>query len=272
MENDSDTCEGKILRWLEKHGYPLEMEVAAAFRNAGFNTTQGDNYKDLVGKLKEIDICANYAIKAKNAWFSLSVLVECKLAASHPWVAFTHSSTEMLTESLIPRPMSKNATRLLAQLRLKKEFLKLNLFKLPHRITYSMSQAISKETKETKEDLTFIAINSAQSAAKNMLEQIEEVASSEPTFLGCYTVPLVVTGNNIYECFLNSENRIEIEQTNHVVYHKQNLLADSSIVDIVTKDGLSSFIESLLETANYLEQSCQRELLMLKVPLPKIPQ
>jgi len=47
----------KILKWLNKQGYPLEMEVASKFLDNDFGVEQSKLYNDPeTGTLREIDI------------------------------------------------------------------------------------------------------------------------------------------------------------------------------------------------------------------------
>ena len=45
---ENTSLDGKIRKWIETQGYPLEMTVANAFREVGFQeVTQSEYYKDL---------------------------------------------------------------------------------------------------------------------------------------------------------------------------------------------------------------------------------
>lgn len=51
------TMSDKVKEWLEKQGYPLEMRVAAAFSEAGFDVRQSTYYIDPeTSKAREIDV------------------------------------------------------------------------------------------------------------------------------------------------------------------------------------------------------------------------
>lgn len=77
MEND---LKGKITAWLETQGYPLEMRVASALREVGFDVSQGEYYDDPETQTaREIDVVA---VKGDDyGLLEVSVVVECKKSA-----------------------------------------------------------------------------------------------------------------------------------------------------------------------------------------------
>jgi hypothetical protein len=89
MSND---LEVRIKSWLNKQGFPLEMEVAAMAREAGFNVSQSECYLDPETNVpREIDL-----ILSKGAFtdgdgvghLSYSLYVECKSSKDKPWLLF----------------------------------------------------------------------------------------------------------------------------------------------------------------------------------------
>ncbi|MCL4303986.1 MAG: hypothetical protein KJ077_50345 [Anaerolineae bacterium] len=55
--SDKKSLETEIIEWLEKQGYPLEMQVASSFKEAGFVVSQSRLYKDPQTSIeREIDI------------------------------------------------------------------------------------------------------------------------------------------------------------------------------------------------------------------------
>lgn len=92
----SDELKQRIVKWLERQGYPLEMRVAQELQKAGFEdrVSVGSFYEDPhTGKYREVDVVAYNvagAVKPESLTsFNLlvSLVVECK-KASKPWVAF----------------------------------------------------------------------------------------------------------------------------------------------------------------------------------------
>jgi hypothetical protein len=76
--------------WLQKEGYPAEMQAAAIFRAAGFTVRQGHHYlDDETGKSREIDLVCAFDDPAGLG--SFRVVAECKSSAK-PWIVFASES------------------------------------------------------------------------------------------------------------------------------------------------------------------------------------
>lgn len=87
--NDLAPPASKVLNWLKKQGYSLEMRVAQAFKQARFDVSQSQAYHDPGSdELREIGVVAsmNRRIGMRDVWVSL--FRECKFL-SKPWVIFT---------------------------------------------------------------------------------------------------------------------------------------------------------------------------------------
>ena len=82
MEND---LKNKVTAWIETQGYPLEMRVASALREVGFDVSQGEYYDDPETQTaREIDVVA---VKGDDyGLLEVSIVVECKKSADKPWV------------------------------------------------------------------------------------------------------------------------------------------------------------------------------------------
>lgn len=77
----------QITDWLNKTGFPLEMEAASAFRDAGFDVRQSATYADPQSdKGREIDVLA--MDPDLIGIIDISFVVECK-SSTKPWVVFT---------------------------------------------------------------------------------------------------------------------------------------------------------------------------------------
>src|SRR5690348_1970744 len=93
----SDSGKESVAKWLRSQGYPLEMSVARAFRQAGFRVTQGRYYEDPQShEWREIDVAASWAITRAGdtdvSRIAVTVAAECKLSRDKPWVLFCHES------------------------------------------------------------------------------------------------------------------------------------------------------------------------------------
>jgi hypothetical protein len=90
----SDSCaedlDSKVLSWLEKEGYSLEMRVAQTFQEAGFAVSQFEAYLDPeLNALREVDVVASISRQVGERIVVLvAFFVECKYHRSKPWVVF----------------------------------------------------------------------------------------------------------------------------------------------------------------------------------------
>jgi hypothetical protein len=79
----------KIRKWLDKEGYPLEMQVARTFREIGFEVSSSEYYLDPDEKKpREIDVIATLQKTISGVLFQIAYTVECKLSKDKPWVCF----------------------------------------------------------------------------------------------------------------------------------------------------------------------------------------
>ena len=80
-----------VYEWLQKQGYPLEMEVASALSKKGLWVRRASYYKDSESdKSREIDVIATETEILGMA--ELHFVVECK-ASSKPWILFSSRDT-----------------------------------------------------------------------------------------------------------------------------------------------------------------------------------
>jgi hypothetical protein len=93
---DDDTAARELQHihtWLGQHGFPLEYDVALAFRRVGFSVQQGVHYLSYGETVpREIDLVAIQpsGIAAVDPTLSvhMEIVVECK-HAPRPWLVFT---------------------------------------------------------------------------------------------------------------------------------------------------------------------------------------
>src|SRR5262249_51855452 len=79
----------EVERWLDEKGYPFEMRVAAAFRQAGFGVSQSEYYHDTVtGTPREIDVVPTIRSDLGSGVFRIQFINECKVTLEKPWLFF----------------------------------------------------------------------------------------------------------------------------------------------------------------------------------------
>jgi hypothetical protein len=99
----------KVREWIDTQGYPFEMIVAKAFRNAGFTVAQSVYYIDKeTDQPREIDVIAHHSVQVEGKTFYIVFVIECKSSKGKPWIAFKTGNHISLQHSVIER----DATRL----------------------------------------------------------------------------------------------------------------------------------------------------------------
>jgi hypothetical protein len=74
----------KVEEWISKEGYPLEMQVAQIFQEAGYSVTQSDYYEDFeTGKHREIDVTASRLSTPELQYIFQPCRVECRIGPSN---------------------------------------------------------------------------------------------------------------------------------------------------------------------------------------------
>jgi len=79
VEHDEQGLNNKVIKWLRETGFPLEMEAAATFRNAGFKVRQSGIFRDPESnKGREIYVVASDPDII--GVIDISFVIECKAA------------------------------------------------------------------------------------------------------------------------------------------------------------------------------------------------
>src|SRR5690349_14780436 len=85
----------KILEWMRRTGYPLELEVGRRFQAAAWHVNYSRWYRDKsTEKARELDVQALVgAVDGSRASVFLSLCMECKSTKEKPWVALSSGLT-----------------------------------------------------------------------------------------------------------------------------------------------------------------------------------
>ena len=78
---DNNDLNKKIYDWLNKQGYPLEMEVAKSFQEAEFQVSQSEYYIDPESEdSREVDVVASASKSYFRKVVKIKFIVECKVS------------------------------------------------------------------------------------------------------------------------------------------------------------------------------------------------
>lgn len=247
--------EEKLLGWLAKHGFPLEMRLAQKLSEREFRVTQSDYYSDFeTGTPREIDLLGRlygYFEPIKEAGIAeveLFCAIECK-AASNPWIVFKqtkarHWSTDSAISSISG-----------AQL------LKLSRNSLKNSSVEGWSTDAGHGVREafSESDRAFAAVMSALKAAEatvtaEMEKQIafQKKYPEERNIYAALAFPVVAISSPLFEYMLEPDGTPALRQVkvSSVVsrYPRRSENArEGAVVYIVTEEAWPQFMDGAIE-------------------------
>lgn len=179
MQGDKN-LEKRIEEWISKQGYPLEMTVAAEFRENEFVVSLSDYYIDFeTGKYREIDVTAiRWSNVSEAKRLQVCWRAECKLAKDKPWVLF---SFEVQRRYFFPMNAIMTSRLRVALIKLIKtehwleKFLGNSLLS-PKSVGYGLTQAFT-----SGQDVPYQAV---MSAVKSSIDRIEGLGELEKETMG----------------------------------------------------------------------------------------
>ena len=194
------SIESRLAEWLSTQGYPLEMRVAATFRNAGFTAFLSETYEDPeTGTFREIDIVASEDADVAEATVRVTFVVECKSSREHPWILFFPTEDNRLHPSaqMLYTPASKLGRQLL--IRARHRVSAAPPFADARRIAYGMTQAFT-----SAKDVTYTAAQGVAKAVWSRIKSSNEEAAEYP-FLDVF-VPVIVIEGRLFHCYTSIPN------------------------------------------------------------------
>jgi hypothetical protein len=235
-------------KWLSEQGYPLEMQTAKAFRNAGFEVRQAQLYSDEeTGKWREIDLIAlspDY-VGLTNITFT----IECK-SSKKPWILFSSGEKLGMNVYFSYSLMNKSARDVMAgigwddspemHLGHPAAFDKFRWLKKSPNTAFSFRQAFSDS------DNAYAALVSTIKAASHLLRSEDD--SRIPHFR--FIFPMIVVDSPLLLCKLAETGEPELTQVSsgEVLFTNPNKNKDVTCIRITTIEALPSFLtEAIVE-------------------------
>jgi len=244
----------KIAEWLKKQGYPLEMEVAQTFRQAGFDVSSSEYYIDRQElKPREIDVLASLSTTIGGVLFQVTYVVECKSAKDSPWICFpSQGSARESSVGFLARIATREGRRALIELSVNPDVTTTSLLGLPDRHAYGITNAF----KENNKDIPYGALRAARGAAEALVAYSDEMQKS-PEKVGyvCIAFPLVVTSAPLFTASLGADGELDITAVEHETILRTGFDTEYSVVEVVTASALPAYLASRGELiANFLRR------------------
>ena len=246
----STNFDDKLLNWLNEQGYPLEMAVARLCRQFGFRAIQSDYYTDPeTNNQREIDVLAYKQRIIDDVLARVSINFECKNSKDKPWVIFSSPDIKLAHPArIIQRAGSKLAIQFLKLLSQEKDIQDLPLFSLPQKPGYGITHAFS-----TWQDIPYTACMGAAKSALATASSADNAAKHQGSLFDII-FPVVVIEGKLFECYLNDDNRPVVEEMKSGVLVWRNPVVGMphTIINILTLDGLSSFLQDASKSIDIL--------------------
>ena len=261
MKNN-DKFKTEIKNWLTKHGYPLEMMVAQAFKEADFSALQSEYYDDPEsGKSREIDVLASKVKSIGGVNIRIAFVVECKMSHDAPWLLFCWFSNLAAVDwaaRIIYCFLSSNINHLLSLLHDHDEMKKLPIFRFPERVGYSLVRALKAEG----HDVPYKAIMSASKAAlAQVIRADKKSVNGYSTPTAEIVFPVVVIDAPLFDCYLGDESNVEVEESlSGVLQYHDPMQTDKPImIDIVSLADLPRFVANAAASCDVIFRLLETE-------------
>ena len=235
----------KVLSWINKTGFPLEMEAAKAFRNAGFEVRQSATHLDPEEqKGREIDVLAQ-----DPDWMGvvdIYFVVECK-SSDKPWIVLVAddvlSNFSRVHSFAVTSEDAKS--EMFSIWRNNEDFN--DLLNKPARCGYSFRQALGG-----KNDRAYSAAISALKACAGLTR--ERTASVLKRF--AFALPVIVVDTPIFECTLNSDGEIDLVEVQESDFLFSAHMPDevACCIKVIRKEKLQEYTLGAKEIADSLRR------------------
>ena len=251
-----DSLEASLTKWLGEQGYPLEMEVAQEFRASKFIVAQSTYYSDPeTGEAREIDVLAVMAGQNSDMEIRLVCLVECKVP-DKPWVIFSSSRDKGDGQSdYVGYVGSDLGLNNLKHLYWQKYFPLPLALAFRDRLGYGITQAFRNS--QQKVDPAYTAVMQASKAAIARAALVDSLVQTDPTPdpIVEVVIPVVVVDTKLFEYYLEADGSKLLRTFHWGALSFGNPIAgrsESTLVQIVTKEGLPDFVRSMTELFGHL--------------------
>ncbi|MCU1586969.1 MAG: hypothetical protein JWN31_462 [Frankiales bacterium] len=251
-------------KWLETNGYPLEMRVAKAFREAGANVTASDHYIDPeTDKGREIDVVAYRHVVADNRLaLIVSAVVECKnVPSGKQWVAFQGDGIlpgMLIYRERVASPLGDAWLRGLAESH--------DVPILNNTVPHAHGITTTHQDGSTR-DTAYQAVTGAVHAAVARANRWKAApTSSADNYVAGVALPVVVLSGDLLVAKLDDADELQVEPCDHLLVTWREPIAgrELTLVNVVTENALPDFARDFVTTANALttdrQSAAQRAL------------
>jgi len=244
----------KIRKWLDKQGYPLEMRVASTLQQKSFTVVQSEYYVDPEsGDSREIDVACYLQDKSSNVLLRVLLIIECKRSLEKPWLLFTSNKIVLPNPSrIIQRAANRLGKKFLTQICKQKEIQGLDIFKLPERSAYGVTQAFT-----SGKDVCYAAVTSVSKAALSTVTELDEKEKGslhKGRKLCLIVLPIIVVDGCLFEVFLENGSEVVLNEIDHGMLLLRNPIIGipHTIINIVSVGVFDKFASDCFRSITQL--------------------
>ena len=257
LDENSSPIDQRLLEWLEKQGYPLEMRVAKAFQAAGARVIQSEYYVDPVREeSREIDIVADWQQWFNHAIVTITFVIECKSSKDKPWILFVSPDARLSDAARVAqRAASRLGQQVLSTIARESSAQDLFIFRLPDAPAYSITQAFT-----SSHDLCYAAATTVASACSAQAraadrpppQALKRLLNLEVVF------PVLVTEARLFEASLQQDSSVSLaERTSGVLLWRNPIVGlPHTIIHVLSLPALEQFIAEARTSAERFIALC----------------
>ncbi|RGL29736.1 hypothetical protein DXC69_24670 [Paenibacillus polymyxa] len=257
-EEEKSNVNSRLIEWLNRHGYSLEMKLGKRMNEANYFTRNSAYYIDQdTNKFREIDVIAQY--KEITGFLNISFVFECKSSKSNPYVLFTSADTLNYRNKLFSFSYNSDSSKGIL-LEKGDEIESIPWLNKEGRVGYHFVQGF----KDNQSD-TYQAVTGVLKASKYILDSIKYPDAYNFVF------PIILVEGELFECYLDENNEARFE-----TIQRGFLLEDISIENsyspcilVMKFDFLDSFLEEAYELteklSNLTKSKIKSKLMNIKI-------
>lgn len=256
----------RLLGWLEKQGYPLELKVGNVLGYLDWFVDYNRYYEDPVtSKTREIDLFAYRGSFDSDLSLWINMVIECKMSREKPWIVLA-SESPFPADSLLPGILAQEIHN--EFLRSREPSNSLEILSRPRRIGHGVVRGFS-DSGTGDPTSAYSGVQTAVTAATIIADERTRTAiklspeTSEYSF--DLVVPVVVLDGLLFEYWVTSQSTPILQEVDYSFVLVPDPLQPDELVAcfIVRHEYLSTFattiihdvceMESVLENPGWLK-------------------
>ena len=266
----SSDLRAKLLKKLEKTGYPTELEVGNIFASCGFSNVEHNRYyiDEDEQKGREIDVCAYKNVYSVRPSLSVGLGLICQVKRSqrHPWVILSTNRKTVESDGWLRLHylVGQVGSDLLSFDQIESKSTTAQFPRIGRSYYKGCKSGDAKSS-------IFEALVTATKAAEYWLKMqtaalqlVEKKPIKTPQRSLTFVEPLVVLDGRLYEAYLDDDGQMKLDEVRHIPVSFGYVSAKYSrfgyLVEVVTIKELPNLLTKKCQWLTYMHDSIARKL------------